>query len=103
MNEYVLAAIVRLNEAIALLAVEPLNNTCRHNLSLISERRPSEVWSLVTDCYLRTSQADPSITSLYPIEIALAGLRAEQFDTLNRHPVLVIPILPIRRQPRIAR
>src|ERR1700745_2421350 len=86
MNEYVFAAVVGLDEAIALLAVEPLNNTCRHSLSFMSERRPSEVWSLVADCYLRTSQADPSITSLYPKEIVVAGLRAEQFDTLNRHP-----------------
>src|SRR6478609_10547650 len=29
-NEHILAAIVRLNEAVALLTVEPLHGTCRH-------------------------------------------------------------------------
>jgi hypothetical protein len=34
MNEYIVAAIIWLNEAKSLLAVEPLDRTCCHNLSL---------------------------------------------------------------------
>ena len=33
MYEDIFAAVIRLNESITLLAVEPLNNTCRHKLS----------------------------------------------------------------------
>jgi|SRR6516162_3889605 len=42
-DENVLATIIWLNEAKTLLAVEPLNNTCRHNLSFIRETKNNAV------------------------------------------------------------
>jgi hypothetical protein len=39
MNEYIVAAIIWLNEAKSLLAVEPLDRTCCHNLSLFEARQ----------------------------------------------------------------
>ncbi|MBB4263661.1 hypothetical protein GGD64_007731 [Bradyrhizobium sp. CIR3A] len=42
-HKYIFAAVVRLNEAEALLAIEPLNNACRHFLlQSARERMPRD-------------------------------------------------------------
>jgi hypothetical protein len=39
MHEDVLAAVIRLDESVALLAVEPLHGSCRH-IALLSDSAP---------------------------------------------------------------